>query len=187
MIDGGGPTLLWHPWLVVLVFVRKQADQALISKLVGSIRPWPLHQLLPVAGSRFFVLFCFVLFCFVLFCFWVPVLTFFRGGLQRGSVSCIYPSLPNLLLVMMFHHSITNPNEDTKTESTFTVQSRVTLNFLACCLCLLSNEIIERHQAQPWRIVLNKDGKLTESQCGLVFLSSTWFILKLMVYKPFAG
>jgi hypothetical protein len=34
------------PGLVVLGFVRKQAEQARGSKPVSNIPPWPLHQLL---------------------------------------------------------------------------------------------------------------------------------------------
>jgi hypothetical protein len=34
------------PGLVVLVSIRKQAEQARQSKPVSNIPPWPLHQLL---------------------------------------------------------------------------------------------------------------------------------------------
>jgi hypothetical protein len=34
------------PGLVVLGSIRKQAEQAMGSKPVSSIPPWPLHQLL---------------------------------------------------------------------------------------------------------------------------------------------
>jgi hypothetical protein len=33
--------------LVVLSYTRKQAEQAMRSKLVSSTSPWPLHQVLP--------------------------------------------------------------------------------------------------------------------------------------------
>jgi hypothetical protein len=35
------------PGLVVLGSIRKQAEQTVESKPVGSTPPWPLHQLLP--------------------------------------------------------------------------------------------------------------------------------------------
>ena len=70
------------PGLVVLVSVRKQAEQAMMSEPVSSTPPWPLHQLLP-PGS-----------CPVC----VPVLTSFSDG----SVSQINPFLSKL----RFGHSV---------------------------------------------------------------------------------
>jgi hypothetical protein len=41
------------PWLVVLVSIRKQAEQPRGSKPVSNIPPWPLHQLLLPALCEF--------------------------------------------------------------------------------------------------------------------------------------
>jgi hypothetical protein len=57
--------------LVVLGSLRKQADQAMGSKLVSSIPPWPLHHLLPSGSSPV---------C-------VPVLTSLNDGPRSGSES----------------------------------------------------------------------------------------------------
>jgi hypothetical protein len=70
------------PRLVVLGSIRKQAEQTRGSKLVSSIPPWPLHQLLPPSS------------CPV----WVPLLTSFDDEQQCGSVSRINFFFPNLLL-----------------------------------------------------------------------------------------
>ena len=39
--------------LVVLGSIRKQSEQAMGSKPVSSISPWPLHQLLPPGPALF--------------------------------------------------------------------------------------------------------------------------------------
>ena len=39
------------PGLVVLGSIRKQAEQAMMSKLVSSRPLWPLHQLLSLGSS----------------------------------------------------------------------------------------------------------------------------------------
>jgi hypothetical protein len=39
------------PGLMVLCSIRKQSEQAMMSKAVSSTPPWPLHPLLP-PGSR---------------------------------------------------------------------------------------------------------------------------------------
>jgi hypothetical protein len=47
VIKWGGPLVGGTiPGLVVLLFIRKQAEQARGSKSVSNIPPWPLHQLL---------------------------------------------------------------------------------------------------------------------------------------------
>ena len=55
VINGGGPSPQWMgpiPGLVVLGSIRKQAEQAMVSKPVSSsIPPWSLHQLLPPGSS----------------------------------------------------------------------------------------------------------------------------------------
>ena len=38
------------PGLVVLGSIRKQAEQAMRSKIASSIPPWALHQLLPLGS-----------------------------------------------------------------------------------------------------------------------------------------
>jgi len=35
------------PGLAILGSIRKQAEQAIVSKPISSTPPWPLHQLLP--------------------------------------------------------------------------------------------------------------------------------------------
>jgi hypothetical protein len=51
VINEGRLSSLWMdaaiPWLVVMGFIRKQAEQAMGNKPVGSTRPRSLHQLLP--------------------------------------------------------------------------------------------------------------------------------------------
>lgn len=69
--------------LVVLGSVRKQAEQAMTSKSVSST-PF-------MTGSH---------------PVWVLVLTSFHDGLWCGNVSQINPFLSNLLLVVVFHHSM---------------------------------------------------------------------------------
>jgi hypothetical protein len=70
---GGGPLVGGTiPRLVVLGFIRKQAEQGR-----GNIPPWPLHQLLLPALLEF--------------------LTSFGDEQQRENVSRINPFLPNLL------------------------------------------------------------------------------------------
>jgi hypothetical protein len=76
--------------LMVLGSIIKQAMR---SKPVSSTPPQPLHQLLPPGSSPI---------C-------IPVLTSFNDGLQCGNVSQINPFLPNLLSVMIFYHSNSNP------------------------------------------------------------------------------
>ena len=90
-MDGGGYSPLvvvgGIHGLVVLAFVRKQAEQAMRSKPVSSSTlPWPLHQLLPT-GS-----------CAVS----IPVLTSYSDGLRCGAASQTNSSLLPLLLVMVF-------------------------------------------------------------------------------------
>ena len=47
VIKGGGPLVGGAiPGLVVLGSIRKQTEQARVSKPVKIISPWPLHQLL---------------------------------------------------------------------------------------------------------------------------------------------
>jgi len=41
------------PELVVLGTIRKQGEQAIMSKPVSSTPPWPLHQLLPQVSVLF--------------------------------------------------------------------------------------------------------------------------------------
>ena len=67
--------------LVVSDSIRKQAEQAMKSKVVSNTRPWPLHQLWPLGSYPL---------C-------VPVLTSLNNGLLPGSVSQINPFLPRLL------------------------------------------------------------------------------------------
>lgn len=46
MVDGA------VPGLVVLGTTRKQVEQGMRSKPVGSTPPWPLHQLLPPGSHQ---------------------------------------------------------------------------------------------------------------------------------------
>ena len=67
-------------WLVVLGSIRKQAEQARVSKPVSNIPPWSLHQLLPPGSWRPFLSSC-------------P--DFFQQW-TLWSTSLVSPSLPNL-------------------------------------------------------------------------------------------
>jgi hypothetical protein len=93
VINVGGPRPLWVGTslgcLLVLGSIGKQAELSMGSKPVSSTHPRPLQQLLP-PGSQ------------------LSSLMDYSDGLQCESVSQINPFLPNLLLVMMFHHSNSN-------------------------------------------------------------------------------
>jgi hypothetical protein len=95
VIDVGGPSPLWV--VPSLYFIRKQTEQATGSKAVTRTFHGSLHRLLCPHSSPVCVL----------------VLTSFDDEQQCGGVKEINPSFPNLLLVMVFHHSNSNPNWDT--------------------------------------------------------------------------
>jgi hypothetical protein len=82
------------PGLVVMGSIRKQAEQARRSKPVSSAPPWPLHQFLPPGSCSA---------C-------VPVLTSFSDEQRYGSISQMNPFILNLLLVLVFHLSNSNPD-----------------------------------------------------------------------------
>lgn len=42
-----------NPGLVILGFLRKQAEQAVRNKTINSTPPWPTHQLLPICSALF--------------------------------------------------------------------------------------------------------------------------------------
>jgi len=82
------------PGMVVLGSKRKQAEQAMKTKPGNSTPLWLLYQFL-LQGS-----------CPMR----VPALTAFDDDdeLLYGTVNEINPSIPKLLLVMVFHHSNSN-------------------------------------------------------------------------------
>lgn len=81
------------PWLVVLGSIRKRAEQAMGSREVSSIPPWPPHQLLPPEAALY----------------WVPVLISFRDEQCHASVS-----QPPFFLVIAFCRSNRSFNTGTK-------------------------------------------------------------------------
>jgi hypothetical protein len=82
------------PGLVVLGFIRKQAEQALRNKPVSSTHLWPLYWLQP-PGSHTVE---------------VSALAAFDDELLYRSMSEINPFLSKLLLDMVFYHSNSNCN-----------------------------------------------------------------------------
>jgi hypothetical protein len=45
----------WNPWAVDPGFITKQTEQAIESKPVSSIPPWPLHQVFPPSSGSVYV------------------------------------------------------------------------------------------------------------------------------------
>jgi hypothetical protein len=80
--------------VVVLNFVRKQAEKVMMSISLSNTPPWSLHHFLPSGSYSVRVL----------------VLTSFSDGLQCGNVSQINPFLPSLILFVVFHHTNSNSN-----------------------------------------------------------------------------
>jgi hypothetical protein len=92
MWEGSAHCGWYHiPRLVVLGSIGKQAEQAMRSKPVSGRHPSKvLYQLLlpgSVSAS-------------------VPILAVFNGEPLSENVGKINPSLPNLLLVLVFHNNI---------------------------------------------------------------------------------
>jgi hypothetical protein len=89
--------------LAVLGFTRKQVEQTRRRKPVSSIPPHPLHQPQPTGSC--------------------PGLSFYPDFTQRGIITWkwklkINPLLPTMLsLVIVFHHSISNPTKTATTPS----------------------------------------------------------------------
>lgn len=89
-----GSTIIYG--LLVLDSVREQTEQATKSTPISSIPPWSLCHLLPPGSCPVYVI----------------SLTSFEDGLWCGSLSQINSFLPNSMLVTVFHHHNSNPDED---------------------------------------------------------------------------
>jgi hypothetical protein len=94
------------------------------SKPVSSSPPWPLHQLLPPGPYPL----------------WGLVLTSFDDEQWYGTITLVKPSLPKVLLVVVFQHSNDNPNWDTRIymtgyTKTVTIGKQPTLSWVSECWC----------------------------------------------------